>query len=228
MTDDHERYADWDAAYVLGALAPADRRDYEAHLETCERCRRAVADLAPMPGLLGRIDDAAGLAMLEPAVADEGPRPDLVERVRAADRVRRRRRRVRVGVVLAAAAAIVAAVAIPIGVLRPAPAPTQTLALSGAADVPLTASVTVTERGWGTQLDVDCAYRAGAGDGTWSYELAVTADDGTSSTVSSWTARSGKEVRLTGATSVPYDRIRTIEIRTLPEGRSVLHSDFAG
>ena len=25
-------YREWDAAYVLGALAPAERRDFEAHL----------------------------------------------------------------------------------------------------------------------------------------------------------------------------------------------------
>ena len=41
MTPDHAHYADWDSAYVLGALEPAERREYEAHLERCERCRAA-------------------------------------------------------------------------------------------------------------------------------------------------------------------------------------------
>ena len=48
MNADHSRYADWDSAYVLGALASAERREYEAHLETCEACRRSVAELEPI------------------------------------------------------------------------------------------------------------------------------------------------------------------------------------
>ena len=36
----HDEFATWDGAYVLGALSPADRREYEAHLRVCERVRR--------------------------------------------------------------------------------------------------------------------------------------------------------------------------------------------
>ena len=43
MNPDHPRFADWDSAYVIGALSPAERREYEEHLETCETCRRSVA-----------------------------------------------------------------------------------------------------------------------------------------------------------------------------------------
>ena len=31
-TGDIHEYATWDAAYVLGSLSPADRREFEAHL----------------------------------------------------------------------------------------------------------------------------------------------------------------------------------------------------
>ncbi len=41
MNPDHARFAEWDSAYVLGALSPAERREYEEHLETCETCRRS-------------------------------------------------------------------------------------------------------------------------------------------------------------------------------------------
>ena len=44
-----------DAAYVLGALSPAERLEYERHLPTCASCRRSVAQLAGMPGLLARV-----------------------------------------------------------------------------------------------------------------------------------------------------------------------------
>ncbi len=49
MNPDHPRFADWDSAYVLGALSPAERREYEEHLETCETCRRSVAELVADP-----------------------------------------------------------------------------------------------------------------------------------------------------------------------------------
>lgn len=43
-------------AYVLGALVPAERDAFEKHLAQCAICREEVADLAVLPGLLGRID----------------------------------------------------------------------------------------------------------------------------------------------------------------------------
>jgi anti-sigma factor RsiW len=43
-------------AYVLGALVPAERDAFEKHLATCAICREEVAELAVLPGLLGRID----------------------------------------------------------------------------------------------------------------------------------------------------------------------------
>lgn len=57
--DEHERVAEWDAAYVLGALSPEDRRDFERHLRTCDRCTAAVAELAGIPPLLGLVPRGA-------------------------------------------------------------------------------------------------------------------------------------------------------------------------
>ncbi|MEG8182351.1 zf-HC2 domain-containing protein [Nocardia terpenica] len=59
-------YATWDAPYVLGALDRAQRLEYEAHLQTCPTCRAAVADLAVLPGLLGRVDTDVALALTDP------------------------------------------------------------------------------------------------------------------------------------------------------------------
>ncbi|NUU15630.1 anti-sigma factor family protein, partial [Curtobacterium pusillum] len=64
MTDD--RYRDWDAAYVLGSLPTDERLEYERHLETCAACRAAVAELAGMPGLLGRLPAEDAVAIAEP------------------------------------------------------------------------------------------------------------------------------------------------------------------
>ncbi|MFI2589853.1 anti-sigma factor family protein [Rhodococcus erythropolis] len=45
-------YAEWDAAYVLGALTHDQRTTFEDHLSTCARCRAAVAELAVIPQFL--------------------------------------------------------------------------------------------------------------------------------------------------------------------------------
>ena len=63
MNPDHAHFAEWDSAYVLGALSPADRREYEEHLETCEQCRRSRRRARP---------DARAA---RPARRPTGPRP---------------------------------------------------------------------------------------------------------------------------------------------------------
>src|SRR4029450_13226426 len=37
-----DKFAQWDAAYVLGALSPAERREFEEHLSSCKSCQAAV------------------------------------------------------------------------------------------------------------------------------------------------------------------------------------------
>lgn len=41
--------------YLLGALEPAERYDFEAHLATCDKCSRELVRLSPLPGLLNQI-----------------------------------------------------------------------------------------------------------------------------------------------------------------------------
>ena len=50
---------------MLGALSPAERREFEEHLAGCTTCQAAVSELAGLPGLLGQVapDDAALLAV---------------------------------------------------------------------------------------------------------------------------------------------------------------------
>ena len=86
-------FVDSDAAYVLGALSPAERLAYERHLDTCADCTRSVRQLAGLPGLLARVDPAV---LEEPG--DTVPVPDavltnLVGEVRRSQRRRRLRHR---------------------------------------------------------------------------------------------------------------------------------------
>jgi hypothetical protein len=69
-TDDP--YREWDGAYVLGALAPAERREYERHLAACAACRAAVGEIAGMPGVLGTVAPQERAALLAPGAGHDG------------------------------------------------------------------------------------------------------------------------------------------------------------
>lgn len=213
MTPDHETFASWDAAYVLGALTPADRRAFEAHLVECEQCRSAVADLAAMPGLLSRARPLVD-AVESPAPQDPPP-SDLVRRV-----VRRRRRSIRTRLVLAGAGALVVAAAAVFAVpaLIGAPPADEAVALAPVGTTPLTATVELHAVAWGTRLEMECSYPAADG---WiepgaprSYALVVTDEHGEASQVSTWNAVPGRVIRLAAATSLDPDDIASVEVRS--------------
>ncbi|HUB57421.1 MAG TPA: AAA family ATPase [Mycobacterium sp.] len=78
---DGDKYAQWDAAYVLGSLSETDRREFEAHLPECRECRDAVAELSGMPALLSLLDlDDVTDEDDRVAVVPPWPHPDLVGR----------------------------------------------------------------------------------------------------------------------------------------------------
>ncbi|SIO21268.1 anti-sigma factor family protein [Agromyces cerinus] len=238
MNADHARFADWDSAYVLGALSPVERGEYEQHLESCELCRRSVAELAPMPGLLARLSpERAEALMREP---DDGsapapaPRDDLLDAVRLEDR-RRRRRRARTWWVASAAAAaaaavlVIVAIAVPLALTRPSVL-SESVAFEAVAEVPLSATATLTQVAWGTRIELDCRYaEAEASDapaGGWPYALVVVGRDGERTDVSSWRASPGAAARLSAGAALDLDEIASLEIRAIGSGDVLMRSEF--
>lgn len=219
MTED--RFASYDAAYVLGALSAKDRQEYEQHLHDCASCASSVRELAGIPGLLRQV----------PAdVAEDGERdgppdtllPDLLARV---DTSRRRSRLVTIGTgVLAAAACLVLAVVL---ALRPfgrpeTPVAIPTATMSPVRSAPLYATVGLEDVAWGTKVNMHCMYEKGSkvwGDGRY-YLVAIT-DDGTVDHLGSWTAQPGKVAKLQAATSWSVRDISAVEVRT-GKGSTVL------
>ena len=232
MNPDHARFADWDSAYVLGALSPVERGEYEQHLESCELCRRSVGELTPMPGLLARLSPERAEALLgEP---DDGsapaPRSDLLDVVRLEDR-RRRRRRARTWWVASAAAAVIVivAIAVPLAVTRPSVV-SESVAFEAVAEVPLSATATLTQVAWGTRIELDCRYAdAEASDapaGGWPYALVVVGRDGERTDVSSWRASPGAAARLSAGAALDLDEIASLEIRAIGSGDVLMRSEF--
>ena len=214
-----------DAVYVLGALAPNERLEFERHLAGCAECSRSVRELAGLPGLLARVD----LDELEPADGPPLPStllPSLVREVRRTQR----RRSVLVGAVAATVAAVVAtALAVWAGVepdrepdspASPAAAATRTpgLPMVPVAPTAVRADVLVTNVAWGTRLDVTCSYAAEDEDyeasGGAEYALVVRTRDGRAEQVATWRGLPGRTMRLSAATAARRSEIETVEMRT--------------
>lgn len=220
MTED--RFASYDAAYVLGALSPKDRQEYEQHLQECADCARAVRELAGMPGLLAKVPTE----LVTDAGLDGPPDtllPDLLARTRTQ---RRRRRGATIATsVLAAAACLVLAVFLavrPLAPDEPPPAAIPTVTMSPVRSAPVYATVGLENVAWGTKVNMHCMYEKDSqiyGDGK--YYLVVIADDGAVEHIGSWTVQPGKDAKLQGATSWSVTDIEAIEVRT-SEGRPVL------
>ena len=163
MTAPIDRYGSWDAAYVLGALSPADRREFEEHLVGCPACQAAVSELAGLPGLLAQVspEDAALLAAT-PDRLDDGPPRGLVSKMISGERARRRRL---VGIVVGAAAA--AGRAARWHRVRGWPAPgrgerePQLVAFYAVAPTELTANARLVPVANGTDIELVCVYRRG-------------------------------------------------------------------
>ncbi|WES64977.1 zf-HC2 domain-containing protein [Microbacter sp. GSS18] len=227
MNEDHPRFAQWDAAYVLGALSPADRRLFEAHLEQCAVCRGSIGEIAPTLGLLSRLTRDQAEAIPDEAGPDESARGRFV--ARAAQQARRRRALARSSVMAAAAAVVVFVVLAVAIAIVPALRGIQVVALEPVAAVPVTATVELVDAAWGTRIEVECSYDGDGADAPedgWPYALVVTAADGTEEEVSTWRALPGATARVSAGTAVDTGDIVAIEIRAVVSGRVLMRADI--
>lgn len=201
-----------DGAYVLGALAPAERAEFERHLATCPSCRDEVAALAVLPGLLGRLDAATAI----PAI--EAP-PSILLRTMAAVATRRRaERRRRLWTALAAGlAALVVATGAGLGVhmvdASPASPPGLSAMVPVTDHVPVTAELALVAAAGGTRVDMQCRYSTGY-DGLWIIRLVVFPRwGGTGEQIGTWTATSGQVLSMTAMTHLSPEDIGRVELQ---------------
>jgi hypothetical protein len=219
-------------SYVLGALSSAERREFEAHLEECASCRRAVQELAGMPGLLAKVpDDVWG--ELTGERADEPLPPSLLPSALRAARASRRRHTARVAGLAATAAAVVVTggflVADQVDHPGSGPGSSQVVA-SGRAmtvvgHVPMSGWLTLDRVGWGTKLRLRCQYGDSDGyshpDGGAVYTLVVRTRGGAVQQVATWRALPGRTMDVVGSTATPAQDIASVEVRAA-DGTPVL------
>ncbi len=227
------RYAHLDGSYVLGALAPAERQEFEQHLHDCPACASAVQDLAGLPGLLARVD----VDVLDDAPSADEPAPEtLLPALVRGVRHLRRRRTVVTAMLAAAAALVVGGAGVAASQLgqpadrRPAAAPTTPAApkstarpMTAVQPAPMSARVAVQPVAWGTRLVLTCRYDpddTGYGEAP-EYALVVRTQDGRTEQVATWRALPGQQMELSGATSARAADIAAVEVR-LTGGATVL------
>lgn len=203
-----------DAAYVMGLLTGDDRLAFERHLDTCEACRRRVADLRPTAGLLSTLgsDD-----LLEALSADTAPSPmpdTLLPGLLRRAGIRRRRERWLTSAISGLAVASLVALVIAIWPTGGSGGGGSPQALHALVNTPLRASAAVTSVSWGTRISLDCAYQdAATGQpNRGEYGLTVIAADGTRHNLGTWMVAPGRHTKFTSGTSLSNSQLRTIEI----------------
>ncbi|MEU5721362.1 zf-HC2 domain-containing protein [Micromonospora sp. NPDC047738] len=218
-----------DGAYVLGALAPAERAAYERHLAGCAACREAVAEIAVLPGLLGRLDPA-GLEQFLPSASEASRLPALLDAAR--EQRRRERSRARRRYALSGLAAAVLAVLAGVGVslVRPATPSAPRVALAAmrpvAGPVPLHAEVGLTDKKWGTEVTLRCGYDQRTGHReAYTFRLVAHGPDGATEQVATWLAAPGDDLRMVGATHFTHGELVRLELLRA-DGTPVLAYDF--
>lgn len=220
-----DRYAMWDAAYVLGSLSAAQRREFETHMAHCPACREAVADLSGVPALLSQLDRD------EVAAIDEsGPAPEMSEELLpsllATVRWRRRRTRVVTWVASAAAAAVLA-IGVFVGLEGWSSTPAQQVTASAepmaqVGTTLLTSSVQVTNQHWGTSINLKCVCLAPLNAHHDTLAMVVVGRDGSQTRLATWVAVPGHTANPAGAISTPVDQIAAVQVVAADSGTVLL------
>ncbi|MBP2417089.1 zf-HC2 domain-containing protein [Microlunatus capsulatus] len=215
-----DRYADWDAAYVLGALAPAERAEFEAHLAGCARCRSAVSEIAGLPGLLSQVGPEDAARLTDPAPAATPPETLLPAVLATA---RRQRRQLRTRLLAVAAGLVLVLGGFLLGQRGGADPVSRWVAFEPQEATGITAVVELVPVADGTEVSVQCQDASGAEAGS---HLAVVVADraGGRGTVKDWEVKAGKVNRPSGHTRLTVAEIAAVEIRDVGTGDLVLRA----
>jgi putative zinc finger protein len=220
----NDEFRDYDAAYVLGALPPDERRTFERHLAGCPDCADSVRVMAGMPGLLARVRVEDVLGPPEPAVQ---PSEELLPRLLTGVSRRRRTRRFLTGgaVGLAVAACLALLVVLITPTMAPAPPPYRNM--TAIRQVPIRAAIQLSDKSWGTQIALRCKYtgKIQTPGGTYpeqvEYGLYAIDKQHQERELADWTIGPGAGYSMTVGTGVPRSNLESLVIRG-PNDETVL------
>jgi Putative zinc-finger len=243
-----DKFAQWDAAYVLGALSPAERREFEEHLASCASCQAAVSELAALPGLLAQLspDDAAMLSMADETLAEsaetpalsaaqsdvieQGPPPSLLPKMIKKVRTRRRRMVAAIAGIAAAVLLVIGSAAVAAGLLPLRGGGPERVAFSQVVPSAMIAVADVIPGQNGTEIKVECQYgevnEPTPGAGYETYSIFVVDRSGNASEIKEWPATPNKLMRPSGTTPLRINEIADLEIRETDTDEVVLRASL--
>jgi hypothetical protein len=211
-------------AYLLGALDPAERAEFEDHINTCPQCKAELLRLAPLPGLLQRLTPADYAAIeVEDEIPDwpldYPPEIELVDFV--PEEIAAEQRPVRPSWLRRSRAALAAAAAVVLLAIGgfvflqtdSAPSTIQASPVAWTAVDPSTGvhgRVELTKRGWGTELRLSME---DVPSGRKLCHMVVYSRDGSSEVAGQWAAGNYTAIRSApGSTSIQLTDIERIEV----------------
>jgi len=226
----HDEYTMWDAAYVLGSLSSAERRQFEAHMTDCSLCGSAVGELSGMPALLSQLDRDELAAIDDRSSVEPFPRRDvLLSSLLTKVSWRQRRSRI-VTWTAGAAAAAVLAIGVLVGVgchyRTPVPTPPQaSVSVQPMAQVGtnrLASTVSLTSKQWGTVILMNCVCLASQNAHHDTLAMVVVGRDGSHTRMATWVANPGHTAMPAGSTSTPVDQIASVQVVSADDGQVLL------
>jgi anti-sigma factor RsiW len=228
----HDEYAMWDAAYVLGSLSSAERREFEAHLPECPLCRSGIGELHGIPALLSRLerDEVAVIVGrgAEPWPPD-GLLPSLLETVRW----RRRQSRV-VAWTAGSAAAAVLAIGVFVGIASQSPTSVPISPQASAWVQPMTqvatdklaSTVSLSSERWGTSISMSCVCLSALNAHHDTLAMVVVGRDGSHTRMATWVANPGHTATPAGSISTRVDQIAYVQVISAADGQVLLESSL--
>jgi hypothetical protein len=199
-------------AYALHALEPEDTELLRCHLFTCDSCQDELAGLAWVTSILSRltVEDVDDPLLLNPAGHDQPVPPQVLDRVLASVREEKPRRRPRgttwAAIAFAVVSAAAAAAAIVVTAQHGASDALHLRATSAATHI--TGDFTITDRSWGTQIQVSLVGTYPPGQCV----LVAHSRGGRTETAATWTAGRNGTTAVPAASSFPVSQLSELDV----------------
>ena len=214
-------------AYLLGGLQDAERQVFETHLSSCPRCQEELNATSTIPSILNILDplEAQQVLVGEPAqelaAPPHLPNQESAQTISLLSKLASRRQRTRAAMGVAAAVGLAASVVLGV-FLAPifTPESKPEVSYSAVSDIGTQVQVGMNAKAWGTEVQ----FKGNKLPTNGLLSLWVIDGQGTAEKAGSWRATTTGSTKLIGATPMPLNEIRSLELRA-PDSKVLVKLD---